>query len=492
MTRQPANCHRRKKVTVQSSKEVQRKKNRPDWVILSLLDEVKTGTNRTILNFVRNTAESWKDDTLTLCTREETEKRHCYLINIIINGGTLKFDMFQDSRSMDMNMEKFVRAHFVKEQIAKEKQVSGRVQIHIWYEADRKELIVYVFTADGLCAREDTGYGTQPEAYAKLVLLPISPDQTALQTEVSKPTQEPWWNATLFFSGVDGETLMKRSIEVTLWDLCPDGEHVFLGECNVKIPEALENLKPAWYKLEDPRGLRANKTPYCSPRSSFSMEIAQRLLRKTELRERSYSDDTQSDSGSPELGFLHPDHAWHANSRRGSSQSEQLEVEPYELNRDYSRSLPGSRRSSFQSQGGTDSKRGSMGEADMPTTVHYSRDRRRSSISRSRDPEKILEDLRILKAAKRELARTMSLSGGKRRESCDQIMRDENGVDAKLGAGQVPPKGYRMIGAQNGEVKLGLCLSKGTLEVEVICARDICPGEKEEPGNLLLFQLRGY
>ncbi|XP_017792760.1 PREDICTED: regulating synaptic membrane exocytosis protein 2-like [Habropoda laboriosa] len=441
MTRQPANCHRRKKVTVQSSKEVQRKKNRPDWVILSLLDE---------------------------------------------------------------------------EQIAKEKQVSGRVQIHIWYEADRKELIVYVFTADGLCAREDTGYGTQPEAYAKLVLLPISPDQTALQTEVSKPTQEPWWNATLFFSGVDGETLMKRSIEVTLWDLCPDGEHVFLGECNVKIPEALENLKPAWYKLEDPRGLRANKTPYCSPRSSFSMEIAQRLLRKTELRERSYSDDTQSDSGSPELGFLHPDHAWHANSRRGSSQSEQLEVEPYELNRDYSRSLPGSRRSSFQSQGGTDSKRGSMGEADMPTTVHYSRDRRRSSISRSRDPEKILEDLRILKAAKRELARTMSLSGGKRRESWrgerkdsimniperfrnteldeqdkwSQIMRDENGVDAKLGAGQVPPKGYRMIGAQNGEVKLGLCLSKGTLEVEVICARDICPGEKEEPDTYVKTYLR--
>lgn len=39
-------------------------------------------------------------------------------------------------------------------------------------------------------------------------------------------------------------------------------------------------------------------------------------------------------------------------------------------------------------------------------------------------------------------------------------------------------------GAQNGEVKIGFCLSKGTLEVEVICAKDICPGEKEEPGNL--------
>lgn len=115
------------------------------------------------------------------------------------------------------------------------------------------------------------------------------------------------------------------------------------------------------YRLEDPRGLRTGKSPYCSPRGSLSMDIAQRLLRK-ELRDRSYSDDTQSDSGSPEFCFLHPDHAWHANSRRGSSQSEQLEIEPYELNRDYSRSLPGSRRSSFQSQGGTDSKREYHGE----------------------------------------------------------------------------------------------------------------------------------
>ncbi|XP_061943096.1 regulating synaptic membrane exocytosis protein 1 isoform X4 [Apis cerana] len=303
------------------------------------------------------------------------------------------------------------------EQIAKEKQVTGRIQIQVSYEADRKELIVSVFMADDLCAREDTGYGTLPEAYAKLALVPIGADQITLKTVVAEPSQKPIWNATLLFSGVDGESLMKRAIEVTLWDFCPDGDNVFLGECTVDLERALENDRAVWYRLEDPRGLRASKSPYCSPRGSLSMEIAQRLLRKTELRERSYSDDTQSDSGSPELCFLHPDHAWHANSRRGSSQSEQLEVEPYELNRDYSRSLPGSRRSSFQSQGGTDSKRGSMGETEMPT-IHFNRDRRRSSFTRPmRDPEEILEGLRSLKAAKRELGRTMSLSGDKRRES---------------------------------------------------------------------------
>ncbi len=59
--------------------------------------------------------------------------------------------------------------------------------------------------------------------------------------------------------------------------------------------------------------------------------------------------DSEVDGGDGAYGFLHPDHAYLAGSRRGSSQSEQLEVEPYQLNRDFSRSLPGSRRSSFQS-----------------------------------------------------------------------------------------------------------------------------------------------
>ncbi|KAL0117950.1 hypothetical protein PUN28_008967 [Cardiocondyla obscurior] len=404
------------------------------------------------------------------------------------------------------------------EQLAKERQVTGRIQIQVSYEAERKELVVSVFMADDLCAREDTGFGTQPEAFAKLILAPPSGEVTPLKTIVAEPTQKPIWNATLFFTGVDGESLMERAIEVTLWDYCPDGDNVFLGECTVDVQRALENDRAVWYRLEDPRGLRTGKSPYCSPRGSVSMDVAQRLYRK-ELRDRSYSDDTQSDSGSPEFCFLHPDHAWHANSRRGSSQSEQLEVEPYELNRDYSRSLPGSRRSSFQSQGGTDSKRGSMGETDMPV-VYYNRDRRRSSFTRPmRDPEEILEGLRALKATKGELNRTMSLSSDKKRgsrrgerkdsvkeiperfydrnsesdeeEKWSQSARNENGVDLKLGRGQLLPKGYKInAGTQNGEVQLGFYLCKGTLEVEVICARDICPEEKEEPDTYVKTYLR--
>ncbi|CAB0032410.1 unnamed protein product [Trichogramma brassicae] len=335
------------------------------------------------------------------------------------------------------------------EQLAKERQVTGRVQIQLWYEADRKELVVSVLAADDLCAREDTGYGTQPEAFAKLDL--VSPryaarinvanfkhsrdsrndvefdvvrsgDVTSLKTDVSEPTHNPIWNATLNFTNVTGEQLLDRLIEVTLWDYCPDRDSMFMGGCSIDLTSAFEADRAVWYRLEDPRGLRSGRSPHCSPRGSLSIELAQRLLRRTDLRERSYSEDTQSDSGSPEPYFLHPDHAWLPNSRRGSSQSEQLEIEPYELSKDYSRSLPGSRRSSFQSQAGvTDSKRGSMGEADV-SGVHYSRERRRSSFARPmRDQEEILETLRSLKAQGRgELSRTMSLSGEKRRPNLRQ------------------------------------------------------------------------
>jgi len=50
----------------------------------------------------------------------------------------------------------------------------------------------------------------------------------------------------LFFTGVDGESLMERAIEVTLWDYCPDGDNVFLGECTVDVQRALENDRAVW------------------------------------------------------------------------------------------------------------------------------------------------------------------------------------------------------------------------------------------------------
>lgn len=51
---------------------------------------------------------------------------------------------------------------------------------------------------------------------------------------------------------------------------------------------------------------------------------------------------------------------------------------------------------------------------------------------------------------------------------------------AKLGPGQIRPKGHRGL-LSHGEVKLGLLMTKGQLEVEVVCARNIIGTSKDMP-----------
>jgi hypothetical protein len=158
-----------------------------------------------------------------------------------------------------------------------------------------------------------------------------------------------------------------------------------------------------WYRLEDPKNLRAQTLSKCqsfvvSPRNSMTNqatgEISRFMKRNDYSFQRSVSDDCESVGDSPSL--LHPDHAWFG-SRRGSSQSETLEIETYQLSKDFSKSLPGSRRSSFQDQ----EKRAQEGMNTPPVNLN----RRKSSCVR-KDPDEIL---RSLKAVRGELGRTMSL-----------------------------------------------------------------------------------
>lgn len=236
-------------------------------------------------------------------------------------------------------------------------------------------------------------------------MLNFSGDGHHSQTEVSIPSQNPIWNATISFDIGSGQNLIDRSIGIALWDLVPQTESVFLGECTVDLQKAFLDDRAVWYRLEDPKGLRAQTIAKCnisfnvSPRGSMtsmthlSGDVSRFIKRNDYGFQRSVSDDCDSIGESSSL--LHPDTAWLGSSRRGSSQSETLEIETYQLGKDFSKSLPGSRRSSFQDP---EKKSGEITPVIIPT-------RRRSSCIR-KDPDEIL---RSLKQVRGELGRTMSL-----------------------------------------------------------------------------------
>ncbi|XP_065348857.1 regulating synaptic membrane exocytosis protein 1 isoform X3 [Cloeon dipterum] len=412
------------------------------------------------------------------------------------------------------------------EQLAREKTVSGRIQIHVWYVEEKKELVVSVLAADDLAPRDDTGYGSQPEAYVKLQVTNLRSEPKTFKTDVAEPTHNPIWNATFDVPNVPAESLMKMNIDFSLWDYCPDRDSQFLGECTVELQKAFLEDRPNWYRLEDPRQMRF-KSPHVSPRGSLAnpgtaaREIAQRLLRRGDFaQQRSYSDDKDDETGgnvshssSVESGLLHPDHAYVGGSRRGSSQSETLEVDTYQLGRDFSRSLPGSRRSSFQNAAASEKEELGVG---------YSRERRRSSSSRggaAMGHYEQREELMIggvpakpgAESSSAGLSRTLSLSQDKkpaRRPSryahdiltgaaavlsrLDQPERRKSyrrkssvgprdfegnieGDTIILGPGQIRPRGFRLaqVAGGYGEIKIELLMTKGQLELDIVCGKGL-------------------
>ncbi|XP_031622364.1 regulating synaptic membrane exocytosis protein 2 [Contarinia nasturtii] len=325
-------------------------------------------------------------------------------------------------------------------------KVSGRVQFELSYHTDREELVVSLMAADNLPLRDEkAGHGKLPETFAKVRILPKMYNGHVERTEVSAPTQNPIWNATLIFPNVKADELLKRHVEIELWDMVPHAEFVFLGVCTVDIQKALLDDGAIWCRIEEQNnatniqtnssmdsasgGNGGNKsaTGATSTLSSFrpvSLEVSKgssgdwskpihndmshsytRLHRGEHLRSSS-SDDVDSIGDASSL--LHPDHAWTSGSRRGSSQSEQLNVEQYQLGKDYSHSLPGSRRSSFQ-----DGQQGNHDNSD--SNIFNSlclTGRRRSSCTR-RDPHD--EFSKSHKGSKSKLNRTLSASSSEKR-----------------------------------------------------------------------------
>ncbi|VVC33791.1 Zinc finger, FYVE/PHD-type,PDZ domain,Zinc finger, RING-type,Zinc finger, RING/FYVE/PHD-type,C2 [Cinara cedri] len=377
----------------------------------------------------------------------------------------------------------------IPEDSVRERNIIGGIQMQVWYRDGKNELSISVLAANGLQMRNDADYGLLPEAYLQIKLLPFTVETNIVKTEIAEPSLNPIWNTTLEMPNVRSETLIEKQMEVVLYDYRPDKEDVILGEFVVNLQNALLDNAMIWYELESPNHSKASK----SPRSSIS-DVGKGGLRS---QIRSASEERELD------GFLHPDHAYIANSRRGSSQSEQLDVEPYQLNKDFSRSLPGSRRSSFQSAQNTPEK-----DPELPTPQYTNKSRRRSSCTPRQDPDEILKNLKAVKGEL--LGRSKSICGdkrGMRRGSVSIRPWKESAVAEKpepstskqeeepttesiqLGPGQIMPRGYNISSGSHIELKLGLLMTKGQLEVDVVCARGI-RAEDSPPDTYVKTYLR--
>ncbi|XP_052741814.1 regulating synaptic membrane exocytosis protein 2 [Bicyclus anynana] len=360
---------------------------------------------------------------------------------------------------------------------------SARAQLQVWFEMELRKLVVVLIAADDLPPRDHTlGYGDEPEAFARIRLLPSLETCPPVETDPASASCSPVWNATLGFGGLTADLLAGRALELTLWDACPGIDPVLIGECTMELEKAFAEERAVWWTLEE----RGTRSANASPRGSLT---GGRALRRGDFAsQRSVSDDMDSIGECASL--LHPDHAWVAGSRRGSSQSETLEVEVYQLGKDFSRSLPGSRRSSFQQQekdGGVD-----------PATCSR-RERRRSSCVR-RDPDDILRSLRAVKG---ELGRTLSLSGSTARRTatgrkgsmwaavpaaaaCDAVGDDD---DVPLGPGQLPPRNAHLP-PLHAEINISIIMIKGQLELEVSHARRVYGVNGEVPDSYVKCYLR--
>lgn len=199
--------------------------------------------------------------------------------------------------------------------------------------------------------------------------------------------------------------MLKRFIDIELWDMVPHADFVFLGLCTVDIQKALlDDGGAIWCRLEDQNDIRSSATNLSLDLPSSTGRSSEHLnrLQRTEHMRSSSSDDV--DSISDVASLLHPDHAWASASRRGSSQSEQLNVEQYQLGKDYSHSLPGSRRSSFQ-----DSQNNSDNSTILNSLCLTGR-RRSSCTRRTHDDE-----FKSQKGSKTKLNRTVSASSSEKR-----------------------------------------------------------------------------
>ncbi|KAL4217596.1 regulating synaptic membrane exocytosis [Mactra antiquata] len=147
-------------------------------------------------------------------------------------------------------------------------QISGRIQVKLWYEKRSFELIITLINAIDLPMTND---GKFRNPYCKIYLLPDRSEKSKRRTRTVQNTNEPNWNQTFMYQPVKPEDFAERMIEITVWDFDRIGVSEFMGEVLIDLTSACLTDEPYWYQLSN-HDNTSLPLPSSSPRNKTSKD----------------------------------------------------------------------------------------------------------------------------------------------------------------------------------------------------------------------------
>eukprot|EP00794_Sanderia_malayensis_P000447 gene447-1088_t len=132
--------------------------------------------------------------------------------------------------------------------------ISGEMLFSIQYDNIAGVFEVYVGKAKNIAAANRKSHFSDP--YVKTYLLPDKSKDSKKKTSFKKKTVNPEWNEKIKYK-IGEKELMKRTLQVSIWNNEKFGHNDFLGEVQVQIAQyvnsghSLDSHEPIWYTLQE-------------------------------------------------------------------------------------------------------------------------------------------------------------------------------------------------------------------------------------------------
>ncbi|XP_059166066.1 regulating synaptic membrane exocytosis protein 1-like isoform X2 [Physella acuta] len=378
------------------------------------------------------------------------------------------------------------------------RQIKGELQVRICYQPHRMSLAVTVLRARNITSPNHAD-SSPPNPFVVINLVPGQRD--TLETELQTSNCHPEWEQTFLIDGVTTTELVAKALQLTVWSY-EDRCDTFIGEILLDLAHTHLDNQPQWFNLEEHD---ENSAPLPHRRSSHSASLS------ASLTSGSFKDSALfSPAVSPEV----PSHRQHQHSPSsiGSNNVSPVPSGPSRVgSREFhlnSVSQPDSFTTKVRKKMRTTvskmasltliEKRDTAGSDESThSDIHRrSSDKSDKGMPLSRSPNAIKRRQNShhsmdLLAPPQPPSRTNSSSsfflsddeetqGSVSSATPDRPPPEGDDITSLLGPGQIPPKPSAET-TVCGDIKLGFMVSKGQLEVDIICAAGLHRSGQTQP-----------